>query len=205
MPAGRLITRRGLHKPLFRNLVGPSDTLTDTNGVAIAAHTPTGPNAGTSWTLEAGAFVFQSSALVDNATGVTNRCLFDSLSGDQMDVECEFRYNLDSGSPGVIARGSTTTGIELYYRRNVQLLGLRDSTGSPILEVSAPLPAIGTWFKLRLVCRTGLMLGFMDGDLKVTLATDARSGQTKPGIMIGNFSASAQTASARNFKSQAYS
>jgi hypothetical protein len=204
MPSGLRIPRRALTVPVLRDLAGPSDTFTDTDGVAITAHTPTGPNAASGWDAPAGGFTIATNAVEETTTGVTNRAVINAnLASSQMDSEAEFTLDdltTESVTPGVIGRASGTTAIEFYYQKGFGRFGLRDSVTTVTLTEALP----GTNFKLRLVVRNSGCYGYCNGVLKLSLPTNLLDTQLRAGFYVGNFTAAAGKCRVDNFKSQAY-
>jgi hypothetical protein len=204
MPSGLRIPRRALTVPILRDLAGPSDTFTDSNGVAITAHTPTGPNPASGWDAVAGGFTIASNAVEETTTGVTNRAVINSnLASSQMDVEAAFTLDdltVEPVTPGVVGRASGSSAIEFFYQKNLGRFGLLDGTTTVTLTEALPATA----FTLRLVIRNSGYYGYCNGVLKLSIAANLLNTQLRAGFYVGNFTAAANKCRVDNFKSQAY-
>lgn len=188
-----------------------SDTFVEGGGdVNLTAHTPTGSNPGTSWdVLVAGGSILLVAAtdlVQDNSGANGNRYrMTDDLTSDEHDVQAD--VTIVSGAAnvfgGVMGRvpnsGTGTTGWEFQYDYSGSQWQLTD--GTTTINTSEAAPVGAKTYKLS--CRNSGQTGYVDGVSKCTTASNTKTGNTRGGILLGNFSSTANRLSADNYVSQA--
>ncbi len=187
-----------------------ADTFVETTDINLSSHTPTGPNAGTSWDVSSAGGNISVNAANDDARdqGINgNRYrMTDDLGSDQMDVKADVTLlsglsGLFPGVSGRVPNSGTGAGWEFVYDTGVGAWSLDDNSGNvATLSEAAPSGAKRYWLAIR----TGEGKGYMDGVLKVTVNANSKSGNTRSGITLGNFSVSSVQTTLDNFEASSF-
>lgn len=189
------------------------DTFVESTDKALTSHTPTGANAGTSWVVQTGSGSATVRASTDDVSetnaGEGNRFrLSDDLGSDAQDVQGNVSVGGGSGDfifPGIMARlptGAGTTGIEFTYNQSNGVFELSDGTTSA--TATAAKPTAGALWRL-LIDGSGVMIGYVGGTEVVRLTSNLKSGNTRAGFMLGNFSGTSGQNVVDNFQASSVS
>lgn len=184
------------------------DTFVEGSDVDLSAHTPTGANAGTSWDVLISGGNIDVIAASDNAHDAAsnngNRYrMTNDLGFDEMDVQADVAF-ISAGAltfPGVVGRvpnsGTGTAGVEFIFDVSAGGWIIDDNSGtSELLSESTPVGAK----VYKLTIRANDMRGMVDGVEKVSIASNAKTTNTRSGIILGNFAGGAvDRMSADNF------
>lgn len=175
------------------------DTFVEASDTALGSHTPTGPNAGTSWTVVSSGSAAkilggQSKAADDDATGDNDCRMNTDLGSDEMYVQGDLghadatfhfpglsgRYAAAGTSPVVIVIYNNDSGQwDLYESGSLRGSYAEAWTGSPARTV-------------RLEIQSGEIRVYITGVLRITYtATIGGAGNQYAGMGLGNFSSGA--------------
>lgn len=170
-----------------------NDTFVEAADTTLASHAPTGSGAGAGWdVLVSGASikVIASTDLCQeqsNSNGNRYRMTSD-LTSDAMDVQADISTTgAGTTFPGVAGRvpnsGTGATGWEFIYDVASGKWNLSDGTTIVTLSESVPV-GVKTY---KLSCRASGQTGYVDGVQKCTTASNTKTGNTRGGILLGNF------------------
>jgi len=185
-----------------------NDTFVEGSDTALASHTPTGPNAGTSWSQISGAVTVRGATddCIDNSGGGGNRCRMTNDLGQQHRVQASVSFGADySGSfvsGGVDGRiGSAGEfGYEFYYSWSDGKWILDSPTVSNTLTEAWGTPSTPQTLKLDIF--NSNEKGYANGVQKVALTTNEVTGQHCGGMVFLNFTGGAGKIIIDNYQSE---
>jgi len=171
-------------------MAGPfGDTFVEGTDSILELHTPTGPNAGTGWTVTNGQIAVRAATDLaeDTDPNASNQYVMnDDLGTDEMDVQADFTEVLNVGRRGVRARVSTADAQGWEFSWDTGSGGrwlVSDGTASTTAADSWPGGAV----TIKAEMRTGSGKLYANGVLKVTHSSNLLSGRTRAGITLLNF------------------
>lgn len=172
------------------------DTFVDTNGVVLPSHTPTGANAGLSWSRGPFAgfdlFIQANGACDGNATFQDVHAVFNQSGTWPADVSIAFDIHFFSGLnfPAVTARHSATT--DACYGASYDPSGgtwslERWSTANPgvatsLTSASYPMPSSGTVDHMVFEVQGSALRLYKNGTLFLSTTDSTLTAAGKPGI-----------------------
>lgn len=185
-----------------------NDDFTDTNGTNLTAHTPTGSGAAGTWECliaSCGAQI-QTNKAEDTNFGNGNRFRnTTNLGFDEMDVQADFtNIAPGSGFAGVLGRLPTTANSTAYqcdYEFGAGAYNLDDGTSSNGTTEAWP----GGTVTLKLSIRNGNVTCLANGVVKGTLTSNLFTGQTRAGLLLGNFDGAGPANNVDNYQSSGVS
>lgn len=185
-----------------------NDTFVEGSDTALTSHTPTGTDAGTGWDF-AGA---GDAALVraatddvrdDNTSQGSRFRMTDDLGDDEMDVQADVSFEnaaigdtLFAGPTGRHPSSAGNGSYEFDYDWSVGVNGSWTLAGDTLDEAWP-----GGTVTLKLTIRDNDQRGYADGVQKVSSTSNNGTGNTRGGLLLGNFTGNSSKRSvADNFQ-----
>lgn len=180
-----------------------NDDFTDVNGTALTSHTPSGSGAAGTWNLliAGGTAQIQSNHVeeINNGNGNRFRNTAD-LGFDEMDVQADFTQVTGTPFVGVMGRipsVANSTAYECQYDFTTGQVSLSDGTNSNTGTIAWP----GNPATIKLVLRAGNVQCQLNGTTRASLTSNLFTGNTRAGIILGNFDGFSPEINADNYQS----
>lgn len=149
-----------------------NDTFTDANGTALASHTP---NTGANWTVRTGSFTVESNKA--QAGSATSEAYIATNYRDALitcDIQCGAASN--QHAPGLVVAGIDASNYWLVYPSgDGNLIVYERIAGVLNSRASTTWSADTSSHTLKVVCLQHTIYVWLDGVIKLTVDTSARS------------------------------
>lgn len=186
-----------------------NDTFVEGSDTPVTSHTPTGADAGTSWSALIGSATVRGATddLVDADGGASNALRMTNNLGVQHQVQIDMSFNAGVGAGALVFSGVmgrySAAGLASYIFTYDWFTGkwiLEDGVTSNELTEAYGTPTVVKTLKLDLL--TNDQKAYVNGVLKCSLATDRNNTLENGGLKMGNFSGSAAQTVMDNYQSQ---